>query len=271
MPAARVTVRVVGVLGMLLTLAGCARHAQVHNVRLGPPERFGWVRQPIEFSSPPPEWRREGDNGGGWLGVRFILTGGGGQVMSVAAQRGWLERLPGEELAKLLAEVDRLQGRELLNRLARLRVQLDQPLTDAEAAAARAINTAVDRAEADALNDHTSFVRGDLEDAQRALDAFRPTLAELLPHLKLVPENQQEPQRWHLGEGRDTVLAGLPAYVSDDTLYAPEQVLSYRQVFWVANGCAFQSIFQGRPENEHVWEQVVASVRFPDDGPHATR
>ena len=52
-------------------------------------------------------------------------------------------------------------------------------------------------------------------------------------------------------------------YLSNDTLIAPEQKLLYRQVFWVVNGTGFQSIYQGRPENQQVWEAMVASVRFP--------
>ncbi|MCC6271192.1 MAG: hypothetical protein IT190_07935 [Microbacteriaceae bacterium] len=48
-------------------------------------ETFHWVAQPIEFSPPPARWYREGDNGGGMLGVRFVLTGGGGQCISVLA------------------------------------------------------------------------------------------------------------------------------------------------------------------------------------------
>ena len=241
--------------------AGCG--GPPRKVELGPPERFDWVAQPVEFSPPPPIWRREGDNGGGLLGVRFILTGGGGQVMSVSAYREWSERLPRAEIVRVLGDLDSTEQRRTLNQLARLRVQLTDPLTDAHARAAEAVNRAVDNAQADLLADRLSFVRGDVQAALDAVDAFRPTLAELLPRMKLRPESRQEPARWVLGFGRDTVIAGVPAYVSNDTLLAPEQKLLYRQVYWVANGTAFQAIYQGRPENQHVFEQMVETLRFP--------
>jgi hypothetical protein len=185
----------VAMLGALVA-AGCGRVDPRAQVKLGPPERFDWVPEPIEFSPPPTAWRREGDNGGGLLGVRFILSGGGGQVMSVAAYRQWSEKLPRKEIALALAH--------------------------------------------------------------------QPTLAELLPHMRLVPGERQNPSWWVLGSGRDTVLAGLPAHVSNDTLLAPEQKLLYRQVYWVVDGTGFQAIYQGRPENQHVFEKLVESVRFPE-------
>jgi len=69
---------------ILAPLAGCGKGPAE---QLGPPETFHWVSQPITFSPPSGKWERQGDNGGGMLGVRFILTGGGGQCISVLAQR----------------------------------------------------------------------------------------------------------------------------------------------------------------------------------------
>jgi hypothetical protein len=203
--------------------------------------------------------------------VRFILRGGGGQVMSVAAQKSWTERLPLERIERLIAEFPNLDERELYRGLSLLRVQIDDPLTEAEAQAAAGLNVAVDRAESDVAGGHVSFVKDDLEEALRAVEGFRPTLAELVPRLRLRPERMNEPARWILGTAHDTTLAGLPAFASDDTLDAPEQRLLYRQVFWVVNGCAFQAVYQGRPEHQHVFEQVLASVRFPEAEARASR
>ncbi len=254
-----------------LALAGCAPANPVAQVRLLRPEKFDWVPEPVEFSPPPPVWRREGDNGGGLLGVRFILSEGRGQVMSVAAYRQWSEKLPKKAILDLLGDLDTSRTRATLNDLGRLRVQLSERLTEGETQAAYAVNAAVDRAQEDLLADRLSFVRQDIQGALDAIDGYRPSLAELLPHMRLKPEERQEPARWVLGSGRDTVLAGLPAYVSNDTLYAPERKLLYRQVYWVVDGTAFQSIYQGMPENQHVWEAMVASVRFPEGGTLAVR
>jgi hypothetical protein len=254
-----------------IALAGCAPANPAAQVRLGSPEQFDWVPEPVEFSPPPSVWRREGDNGGGLLGVRFILENGGGQVMSVSAYRQWSEKLPKKAILELLADMDSTHKRATLNELSRLRVQVQQPLSEAETQAAYAVNAAVDRAQEDLLADRLSFVRSDIQGALDAIDSYRPSLAELLPHMRLKPEDHPEPARWVLGFGRDTLLAGLPAYVSNDTLIAPEQKLLYRQVYWVVDGTAYQSVYQGRPENQHVWEAMVASVRFPEGAAVASR
>jgi hypothetical protein len=256
-------------LGVASGLAACAPADPKRQVKLLPTERFDWVPEPIEFSPPPTAWYREGDNGGGLLGVRFILSNGGGQVMSVAAYRQWSEKLPKKAILELLGDLDSTTKRATLNDLGRLRVQVQDPLTEGETQAAYAVNAAVDRAQEDLLADRPSFVRSDIQGALDAIDAYRPSLAEFLPRMKLKPEDHQGIVRYTLGEGRDTVLAGLPAYASYDTLYAPEQKLLYRQVYWVVDGTAFQAIYQGRPENQPVFDAMVESIRFPE-GAHAT-
>lgn len=239
---------------------GCSgRAGHAPRVKLGPIERFDWVRQPIEFSPPPANWYRDPQ---GVAGVRFILTNGGGQCISLESFRQWTTRLPREEIAKLLETLDTSDQRGTLDKLARLRVQLTDPLNDGETRAANDLNRAVDAAESDLLAERFSFVKGDLEQALRAVDGFKPTLPELLPRMRL-PQRQQDPEHWVLGSGRDTVIAGLEAYVGDDTLYAPEQKLLYQQVFWVVDGLAFQAVFQGKPENQYVFEQVLETVHFP--------
>ena len=256
-----------------LTLASCSSGGQSAAVKLGAPERFDWIAQSVEFQPPPNQWRREGDNGGGLLGVRFILSGGGGQVMSVAAYRQWSEKLPRKEILELLDDLDSLDQRNTLRALGRLRVQVQDPLTDGEVRAADAVNAAVTRAVDDVLQDRTSFVRGDLQAALAAVDGYRPSLEELLPRMRLQPGQLDDAGlvRWKLGFAVDTTIAGLPAHLSNDTLITPDrETLLYRQVFWVVDGCAFQSIYQGRPENQHIWEQLVETVRFPERGTHAT-
>src|SRR5690349_18189389 len=93
-------------LGLVVT-AACARDEP-----LLPSETFRWVEQPIAFAPPPPEWRREGGNGGGMLGVRFILVGGGGQCIEIAAQRDLAERDRRDEITKLIAKRGSLEQNE---------------------------------------------------------------------------------------------------------------------------------------------------------------
>ena len=229
-------------------------------------ETFNWIRQPIAFCPPPAKWERQGDNGGGLLGVRFILRGGGGQVMSVSAFRLFAERDRREVLSRLIGRRDSLTHREFMRELSLARARTDDPLSDREAETAQAINAALDRAMSSYLADQPGFATANLDAALRAATRYEATLEELLPRIRLQPQLRQEPDRWRLGYERDTVIAGQAAYATDDTLYAPEQKLLYQEVFWVVNGCAFKATFQGREENLDTFRDVVETIRFPQ--PH---
>lgn len=242
--------------------AGCARGPEP----LLPAEVFHWVRQPVAFSPPPARWYRQGDNGGGLLGVRFILTGGGGQVMGIGADRLLAERDRREAIEKLIARRDSLTQREFLRELSLARARTDDPVSEREAAAALAINAALDRAAQDHLSGQPGFVAADLDDALRAAASYEPTLAEVLPRVRLRPERMQEPARWRIGVERDTTIAGLPAFASDDTLVTPERPLLYHEIFWVAGGCVFKAVYQGTPENLATFHRVVDSIQFPAAG-----
>jgi hypothetical protein len=243
----------------LLAATGCGSPT----TRLAPAETFHWVAQPIAFSPPPARWERQGDNGGGLLGVRFILRGGGGQCISVYAHRQLAERDRREAIARLIARRDSLERREFLNELALVRPRTEDPISPREAVTAQAINDAVDRATRDVLEDQPGFVAADLDAALRAAASYEPTLAELLPHIRLMPERMQESWRWRIARERDTTIAGQPAFASDDTLITPERPLLYREIFWVVNGCAFKAVYQGTDENLRTFAQVVDSIRFP--------
>lgn len=248
-----------GLLALALA-AGCAPRPEP----LGAPETFHWVAQPVAFSPPPARWERQGDNGGGKLGVRFILRGGGGECISVSAYRRLAERSRRDALERLVANHGSFTQREFLDSLQFARARTDDPISEREAEAAARINAALDRASADYLAGSPGLTANSLEAALEAARDYEPTLAEILPAVRLVPERMQEPARWRLGYARDTTLAGLPAFVSHDTLVTPERPLLYTQVFWVVNGCAFDAVFQGTPENLGTFFRVVDSIRFPE-------
>ena len=246
----------------LASAAGCGKGPE----RLGRAETFNWVAQPVTFSPPSGRWERQGDNGGGTLGVRFILTGGGGQCISVAAYRKLAERNQRKALERLISRRDSLSRREFLDALSLARARTEDPISDREAATARDINAALDRAMTDYLSDRPGFVAFDLDAALRAAAAYEPTLEEILPLIRLVPERMQEPDRWRIAHERDTTLADHPAFASDDTLITPERPLLYRQVFWVVHGCAFNATYQGTPQNLQTFSRVVDSIQFPEGG-----
>jgi hypothetical protein len=244
----------------VIAAAGCGGSP---HPKLGAAETFHWVPQPIAFSPPPTKWYRQGDNGGGLLGVRFILTGGGGQCISVYANRQLAERDRREAIARLIARRDSLSQQELLREISLARPRHEDPISSRESATAQAIDDALDRATRDLLGDQPGFVAADLDAALRSASSYTPTLPELLPQLRLHPEQMQEPERWRIAYERDTTLAGHPAFASDDTLVTPERPLLYREIFWVVNGCAFKAVYQGTEANLDTFAQVVDSIRFP--------
>ncbi len=242
-------------------LAGCGSREEP----IEPEETFHWVTQEICFSPPPAnQWERQGDNGGGTLGVRFILTGGGGQCIGVAAYSQLAARDRRDALLKLIAHRDSLTKREFLRELSLARAPTDDPLSAPDAAVALAINTAINRAMEHYLAD-SPRVEFDLEAALRAAESYEPTLEDVLPRIRLQPERMNEPERWRVGYERDTTLAGHPAFASDDTLFTPERPLLYREIFWVVKGCAFKASYQGTYENLPAFYRLVDSIRFPED------
>ncbi|HEU4940147.1 MAG TPA: hypothetical protein VFT97_00870 [Candidatus Eisenbacteria bacterium] len=242
----------------LLLLAGCSAEEP-----LLPPETFHWVAQPIVFAPPPPAWRREGDNGGGMLGVRFVLTGGGGQCLEIAAHRGIAERDRRVAISRLIARRDSLGRNEFLKEVSLARARTDAPLSEREAEAAQTINSALDRATSEYLEGRSGYVTAALYEALAAAHSYGPTLDDVRWTLRLRPDQMQEPDRWRIGRERDTTLAGHPAFAGDDTLITDERPLLYHEIIWVVNRCAFKATYQGTKENLETFQRVVASVQFP--------
>lgn len=252
---------------VLLSTGGCGGGSGGGRLAPEPPllpaETFRWCPQPIAFSPPPARWYRQGDGDGGMQGVRFILTNGGGQCISVLVHRAFAERDRRAALSRLIGRVDSLERRELLRELSLVRPRREDPVSEREADAARRIDESIDRAMESVLADQSSFVASNLQSALHAASSYEMTLAEALPLLRLRPERKQEPFRWRIGYERDTVIAGHPAFASDDTLITPERPLLYHEVFWVVKGYAFKAVYQGTEQNLRTFHRVLATISFP--------
>ncbi len=249
------------VLAMALAVAaGCARRG---GEPAQPVETFSWCAQKISFAPPSPRWYREADNGGGMLGVRFVLTGGLGECITVATYHSLAERDRREALTRLISRRDSLGQREFMRELSLARAPTDDPLSEREGSAAQAVNAALDRAVTHYFSDGREFVRVDLQDALEAASSYELTLADILPRIRLRPERMQEPERWRIGYERDTTLAGHAAFASDDTLITPDRPLLYREIYWVVNRCAFKAVYQGTKANVETFDRVVSSIAFP--------
>lgn len=257
-------IRPIAVFAMGLAVLGCGRKGTTSQGPPQPLETFTWTGQPISFSPPPPVWYREGDNGGGMLGVRFVLSGGLGECISVLAYRQMAERNRGDALRRLLARRDSLSQNEFLREVSLARPPLDAAVSPSESDAARAVNAALDQATEHYLAGSREFVKMDLETAIEAATSYKPTLHEMLTVMRLHPESMQEPERWRIGYEHDTTLAGLPAFAAEDTLITPDRPMLYQEIYWVVNGYAFKAVYQGTPPNLPAFRALVNTIRFPD-------
>jgi len=257
---------VILLLATILPLAtGCGRKDAASQGPPQPLETFHWCGQPISFSPPPPVWYREGDNGGGMLGVRFVLSGGLGECISVLAYRQMAERNRGDALRRLLARRDSLSQNEFLREVSLARPPLDAGVSESESQAARAVNSALDQATEHYLSGSKEFVKMDLETAIESATSYKATLPELLNVMRLHPESMQEPERWKIGYEHDTTLAGLPAFMAEDTLITPDRPMLYQEVYWVVNGYAFKAVYQGTPPNLPAFRALVNTIQFPEE------
>ena len=229
-----------------------------------PSETFHWCAQPVAFSPPPSQWYREATNAGGLLGVRFVMKHGLGECITVATDRSIADRDRRASIERLLAKRADLARADFLREVSRARPRTDDPITDREAEASRAINAALDRAVADYLADYPAQVRSDLEDALRATAGYEITLADVLPRIRFRPERMQEPGRWRIGFERDTTVAGRPAFAIDGTLRVPGQRFLYREIYCVVNRCPFKAVYQGTAANLPEFDRLVGSITFPE-------
>jgi len=97
-----------------------------------------------------------------------------------------------------------------------------------------------------------------------AATSYRPALHEMLNVMRLHPESMQEPERWKIGYEHDTTLAGLPAFMAEDTLITPDRPMLYQEIYWVVNGYAFKAVYQGTPPNLPAFRALVNTIQFPD-------
>jgi hypothetical protein len=61
-------------------------------------------------------------------------------------------------------------------------------------------------------------------------------------------------------------VAGMPAYRLDFTLNAPERTLVGREYYFMKNNYLFEAAYLGLPVNLALFERVVETISFPDEG-----
>lgn len=236
-----------------------------------PPETFEWRGKAVTFSPPPPAWRREGVNDGGFLGIRFVLTGSVGERIGLADHR-IAERDRRAPLRELLAGLDGLDDRQLARAISLVRWRTGEPLSEAESLMALEGNARLDRATVAVFQGDRSELRREVEAAIALADAFELRLGDVLERVRFRPERHSEPARWTVTDERDTVVAGVPAYKVDYTWRSPEERLFHgREYYFVDDHHLFQVDFHGLERNLRLFDKLVASISLPDSVAPAMR
>lgn len=102
--------------------------------------------------------------------------------------------------------------------------------------------------------------------ADAALEPPPNTVEEALPRLRLTPEQFRSADSALVGEPAAAAVAGLPAFQTDYTLRERSMQHRGREFLVVAGRHAFVLGFLGRETDLPVFENLVASVHFPDSG-----
>lgn len=232
---------------------------------LPPAEVFNWGGQPFSVSPPPEGWRREKSQSGGLSGVRFVKSGSVGEEIRLAEHYSLDERDRCERLTTLLRDLDKLDRREFQKAIHRARLYASPPINDDEARMVEAANSWLDRARDAYRRGQPEETRAAIIDALGYATAVRYSLDEVLERVIFSPSSYDSfgtvvAQQPVTGE-----VAGEAAVSVDFTLDSRDRKILYhgRQVYVMRNNRLFVMAFLGLPENLPLFEQVVATVSFP--------
>ncbi len=262
--AVRLLVPAVAVLAAAL-VGACARKPRPEIVP-GPPERFDWARQPIEFRPPSPQWERQQQNEGGQLGVFFTHRGSVGERIIVAAYRHIAERIPTDSLRSLLERFDGLDDGGFRAAVAHIYARTEDPISEGEARVASDINGAVSRASAAWFAGRPDEARWELRAALDAADSYALTLEQVIDDIRFDPATAREPQRYGAVSESTLALDGRPAVWQGYGFRGDTDSLECRDVYVVARGVPFIASYMGLERNLPLFDSLLASIRFPEPG-----
>ncbi len=100
--------------------------------------------------------------------------------------------------------------------------------------------------------------------AEASFDPQPRTVEEVLPRLRLTTERFKSVESVTVGDPVPAVVAGFPAFQTDYALRERSMQHRGREFLTVVNGHVFVLTFLGRETDLPVFENLVASVRFPD-------
>src|SRR5262245_60929529 len=180
----------------LTAVCGCSSRKTVSTAGLAKAETFTWRSQPITFRPPPLDWRREGYNEGGKLGVWFVKERSVGEAICLAEYYVLADRDRNDALRDLLDRLDAYDESDLRHALSLARWRTDMPMAGSEATVATNVNYAVDRAMTGMIHRDRSEVRTALMEARDAAARLRLSLDDELMQVTFMPERHPDPSRF---------------------------------------------------------------------------
>lgn len=227
-------------------------------------ETFDWVGQPITFAPPPDNWRREGYGDGGWLGAYFVRERSVGERIYVADYRIVAERDNHDDLREFLDKIDTYNESEFRRALQNVLRRTDDPLSPLEGDVSTRVNECLHRASMAQLNGDPSGARWEVQAAVREAERLRLTLGDVLARVEFHPERRQEPSKWQVLGRREGEVAGCPAVFVDYTWQGEERLYHCRDAYFMRDNHLFSASFHGLKESLKVFDEVVASIQFPE-------
>ena len=261
-------------LGLVLAAVACGGGggpAPPAVVELPSVEVFSWGGQPISFSPPPGDWRRQKEQSGGLRGARFVLSGSVGERIHVAEHYQLDERDRCARLSALISNFESMDMNAFRNALLRARPHAPEPINGLEARHAQYANEHLDGAfEAFREND-TINTRYWLERARDQVAQIRYVLGDVVDRATFAPAASPAGPLFEVGQRAPATVAGEQAAALDYAMTLEGRRYVGREYYVVKNNRLFVASFQGLEENLGLFERIVESITFPPGTCHHER
>ena len=249
--------------GLVTTACGGSDAPETEPPPLPPAEVFAWGGQPISFSPPPEDWRREKEQSGGLRGARFVLAGSVGERIHIAEHYALDERDHCARLAALASDHERLDDNAFRNDLLRARPYVPEPINGWEGRYASDVNSSLDSAFQARMQRDPAMTRHWLDRAREEAAQIRYTLDDVVERVTFTAPASPSGSTFEVGERRSASVAGEPAYALNYVMKLRGRTYLGREYYVLKNNRLFVASFQGLANNLALFESIVESITFP--------
>jgi hypothetical protein len=225
-------------------------------------ETFDWAGQPITFALPPDGWRREITNQGGLLGAYFVKSGSVGEMIQIAEYTALADRDRCDELQAMLDTFDDMDSQDFSRAVHKARLYASPAFNRQEEQVTAQANETLERARAAFLRSDRDEALRELEVAARQAGRLHYELDDVIARVLYDPQGLPPYIKVDVGEPEPTEFHDKPAVRQSYTLTDSGRSLAGRRLYVVHDNHLFVAGFQGLEENIHLFEQIVATIRF---------